>query len=1561
MVCDFVFDLEAGEVQWRSVGPTPAFLPHSTPSLLADETFVRDLEQLRTRIGQPILAKSRSCDAQIAELERVARRIGARLTETLLSAEARTAVCKRLGEADRGVPRLTLRIVGGRNGDEALALPWELLMPETGCFCVEGARLDLVRDAMRSGAPELDTPTGPLSVAVAIAAPEDQNALRYEEEAYRLLQVLAPLGQHAHFAELGEVDDLIEQILHTRPTVVHFSGHGLPGELVFEDEFGMSNRISVETMMSRLQPLRAPDPTRHALPRLFVLAACYGASAPRGEHEVDAGARLSTAAALHREGFSGVLGYFGPIGDGVSTSAEAGLYEALSTGETLLSAVRRARAALARVHEHAGEQYVCPLGWAGLAVFLRGPDCPLTSCPQPTGTGVRSAARLGRETIEVSGLPVLVHGFIGRRARQHEIRRRYRAGQRLFVLQGLGGLGKTALASQLLCKVFTDRAQDRLILRLREDTDIDELRRQAEVHGEVHALPDWRGRVEELRRRHPDPAEGFGETVLALRRDCPGMVIYADNMEALQTGPTDEAPVPGGIGAWRPGVERWWAIMESFAEGGVVLASTRYAWADMPSGALISLDRMSRADLWRMLETFPTLARLPWAVRPAIAAAVDGRPRTLELLEGYLRHADEDPARDIEGAWAEAVAPVLAKHGAELSADLLLARLWRHLSPAARDQAVAAVVLGQPAPVRVLDALGPATAELRRAGLLTCHRDRTRLSAGSWEERWSMHASVRQFALARIHGVDLRSVRTAAAAEYVAMIAEDGAQVADYFEALRLHLANKDGASAWPLAQSLVRWLRRWGQFMMAVDILEQVPEADLADDDRRELAALRVHMRAQAGISLAVEPEALDDAAESGSPAARVVRLAEMAGVRVLQADHAGAERLLRQALDIHEHELSRGHIDYGGTLYMYGVVAQSQGNYQEAERRVREALSVCGAVRGNEHPDYGNMLFELAQVLSQQGKLAEAEQTLRAALAVQERASGRQHPGYGTHLAALASILAQQGQYASAEPLLHEALSVIEEALGREHPDRAGVLHELVNVLTLQGKYVEAERPLRKSLYIHEKTRGPDHPAYGASLHQLACLMAAQGRYREAEQPIRDSLTLKARTIGRDHPDYGASLHELGRILAGLERYTEAEQTIRESLAISEATHGRGHPGYASSLHELAAALSGQGRHAEAERALREGLAILEKTVGRNHPDVGASLHQLALVLSRQKRSAEAEQYLHEALAVRARAFGPDHPELCPTLTNLALTMIEQGRPHDAVVPLERAARIGRDHLGEAHETTRRICNYLELALRLSSLSSPSSSTRPPTGASSGATASLAPPSDSTAPRLGPAQAAPPPETRGSSPRGTSGFDGASARELVTDYTDPNGVQGYVVQAYDRASATYTMIDALLTDVKWIMTKTPLVPGMGIPMFTFLTIRLMHQFEIAGGELRRLVVRGNHNVESVLQLALLERNGARLDEAVRDTRAYLSVTTPMIQSSHVVSDVRVHGGKRDTLAALLDWHVHGGSPRRRAIARDRRAEHAALLASSGLSTQDVVLFDYEVQVQLLPLEPRR
>ena len=103
----------------------------------------------------------------------------------------------------RGRARLTIRVAGGEEAsDRALALPWELLMPEPSGFAVAQGDLDLVREAAVDGAPVLAEPTEPLALAVSIAAPVGAGALRYEDEAFRLYQSLAPLGHRVAFADL---------------------------------------------------------------------------------------------------------------------------------------------------------------------------------------------------------------------------------------------------------------------------------------------------------------------------------------------------------------------------------------------------------------------------------------------------------------------------------------------------------------------------------------------------------------------------------------------------------------------------------------------------------------------------------------------------------------------------------------------------------------------------------------------------------------------------------------------------------------------------------------------------------------------------------------------------------------------------------------------------------------------------------------------------------------------------------------------------------------------------------------------------------------------------------------------------------------------------------------------------------------------------------------------------------------------------------------------------------------------------------------------------------------
>lgn len=156
-------------------------------------------------------------------------------------------------QVDHGRAQLTIRVAAATpQGDQALALPWELLMPEDGTFAVHTGQLDVVRDAVTDGAPPLPEPSAPLTVAVTIAAPEGQVALRYEEEAFRLTAALAPLGHQVAMTDLGTVEDLLNVVEEQHAAVIHFSGHGLPGKLAFENDEGFADIVEVDALIRQL-------------------------------------------------------------------------------------------------------------------------------------------------------------------------------------------------------------------------------------------------------------------------------------------------------------------------------------------------------------------------------------------------------------------------------------------------------------------------------------------------------------------------------------------------------------------------------------------------------------------------------------------------------------------------------------------------------------------------------------------------------------------------------------------------------------------------------------------------------------------------------------------------------------------------------------------------------------------------------------------------------------------------------------------------------------------------------------------------------------------------------------------------------------------------------------------------------------------------------------------------------------------------------------------------------------------------------------------------------------
>ncbi len=373
-----------------------------------------------------------------ADLFRHAQVLGSALFESLFDSQ----------DAERFVKLLTLDrtrpVVQIRSEDDLLlSLPWELLHHDNE-FLVREGRIDLVRTTPTEMAGEtlLREPKTSFKLVVNVSAPENSH-LNYEAESYRITRATADRCPMVP-TELGTLDDLVKTVNEENPTGIHFSGHGMPGALLFEDEEGRDHLVEVADVINGIRQ-RLPDGRR--LPPFLYLASCHG-NDPIAPGEEKAGAP-SAAVQLHKAGVTEVVGYFGPIVDELSTRAEETIYEAIAEGRSTRDAVRLGRESLKNpFHRHDAEHRPSstrsdtaetmaegattkeapidthPFAWAQLVFYRRGPEWPLSI---PKATGKQQTSRILERSFEGFGdRKVLKTGFIGRRLEQHKIRRRIR-------------------------------------------------------------------------------------------------------------------------------------------------------------------------------------------------------------------------------------------------------------------------------------------------------------------------------------------------------------------------------------------------------------------------------------------------------------------------------------------------------------------------------------------------------------------------------------------------------------------------------------------------------------------------------------------------------------------------------------------------------------------------------------------------------------------------------------------------------------------------------------------------------------------------------------------------------------------------------------------------------------------------------------------------------------------------------------------------------------------------------------------------------------------------------
>ena len=409
----------------------------------------------------------------------------------------------------------------------------------------------------------------------------------------------------------------------------------------------------------------------------------------------------------------------------------------------------------------------------------------------------------------------------------------------------------------------------------------------------------------------------------------------------------------------------------------------------------------------------------------------------------------------------------------------------------------------------------------------------------------------------------------------------------------------------------------------------------------------------------------ALVVAASGTADEAEALRL--LAAVEVGAGDRAGAEALLRQAVDV----IERGHgqVDarLASPLCDLGLLLVGDGRLTEAEALLRRGLAIDdAAVRSVDRRARQVFALDiLAALATSKGDPVEAEVMLRRAIALATLDPVLGPADVGASLNGLAKVLIDRGQMREGEHVAHRALALYERVEGERHAEMTEVLVTLASVRAAVGELEEAVTLLRRAGRIAEVENA--RPAVkAAAAANLGGLWMSQGRYQDAEPLLERAVELGEQGVGAGHPGLVRPVQMLADCYRLRGRFPEAAALYERALSLAGRAYGlRSAPAMAS-LSGLAAVEEQAGHRERAEALHRDAVAIAEDVADVRDPGRIEALAGLARFYQHEGRTGSAEHLYVKALAA-ADHVGASDPRRVAVLRALASLYAAQARPAD------------------------------------------------------------------------------------------------------------------------------------------------------------------------------------------------------------------------------------------------------------------------------------------------------
>jgi tetratricopeptide (TPR) repeat protein len=1032
-------------------------------------------------------------------------RFGRMLYQAALGGEVGALFAERLATAqndDLGL-RLRVRIAteGERAAPELMNLPWEFLHDGDG-FLVTHWETPVSRLPLGIARRDKRPLERVLRMLVVVSSPlnlPEHRVLNTEREQEVILAALDKLQRKGSldidFCEDAALDTIQDYLSELEYDILHFTGHGVfdeakgRGELLLEDEQGNMQPLTNAEFAALLRGYPSL--------RLVVLSACQSARTANNDAYAD------LARILLKQGMPAVLAMQYSVLDQAATLFAGRFYTGLANNKPLDVALTEARLALRLgsgqdLQMARGEEDGERVDFATPVLFLNDPTCVSVAQVRPEAEEVRL-----ERPVDWSTVSVMEKGFVGRRRELRRIRHGFASGrQRAFIIHGLGGIGKSVLATRAATKLRKHFAGVKA-LRMTATT------RPEDILSELNAFLNLAGVNAFNQVIHaPMPLEAKTGAMAQILTQVPLLLIFDNFEDVLRKGQM----VREGVkikdvkckSAKREGVKRedvkhdldeiadpalarfFEQLVKSVAQGSRFLFTTRYDF-DPARGRLTGeIEHLSLGELpfpmaVQCMNNHDVLAPLPMVPPPAGAGETPAQVPPLTKRELYGKLGGHPYTIDVfaRRAAVTGVADVwleIEDVEREMIEFTLLDRTYAQLPPRAQILLLRASVLEEAPPLEALqwmmgdegEAMPAIDAELKALlgwGMLA------RQETGRGEVVYPMHALVRDYARRQL--ADSTEGETALllrAARFWELQGQQSGDLGDWLRARDYYYRAGEYEKAAEIVNVATEPMARWGLLEQLIGLLNESIETLERTSKATAMGNLAIVYKDMGDYKMALEicEQVKKFFADAGDKSKVADILGNIGNIYLLQGSYLEAQASYEESLEICREIGDRSSI--AKNLHHLGTIHQLQGNLGEAQAHYEQSLAIkeeLGDKRG-----IASSLHNLGAVHQSQGNLGEAQARYEQTLGISEELGDKRAIAMALH--SLGRIHQEQGNLGEAQARYEQALGIFGEL-----SDKRGIaasLHQLGTIHQEQGSYREALEKYVQALMLLEQLGSPD-----------------------------------------------------------------------------------------------------------------------------------------------------------------------------------------------------------------------------------------------------------------------------------------------------------------------------------------------------------------------------------------------------------------------------------------------------------------------------------------------------